>query len=217
MVNGLGPDSPCTPEELVTCWSVMTPEIGSFDVDDAGGMVFVDAEKMELLGGSFEIGGSVGLGGLGLFESAFGDGSFVVKKLGAIELDAGQALIVLGLDVNLVGAGNVGALDAEQDLSFLDGIAELGFDFDDAAGGERNDGNGANNIRLDDSGDVEGGDGQVRDGGGERELVGVIDFEVVGVEIGLDLGFGRSFLLRVGFAGTAGGKGQGKGAAECER
>ena len=123
MVNGLGPDNPCTPEEFVTCWSVMTPEMGALTSTMPEGWS-LSMPRSGVVRWRLEIGGGVSLGGLGLFESAFGDGSFVVKKLGAIELDVGQALIVLGFDVNLVGAGNVGALDAEQDLSFLNGIAE---------------------------------------------------------------------------------------------
>jgi hypothetical protein len=41
----------------------------------------------------------------------------------------------------------------------------------------------------------------------QGELVGVIDFEVVGVEVGLDSGVGWSFGLGVCFAAAAGDEG----------
>jgi hypothetical protein len=52
-------------------------------------------------------------------------------------------------------------------------------------------------------------------GGGRHygKLVGVVDFEIVGIEVGFDLGLGRSFVLWVGFAAVA-GCGQGQETAE---
>ena len=38
-------------------------------------MVFVDAERVQLLGGGVEVGFGVGFGGFGLFEGAFSDGT----------------------------------------------------------------------------------------------------------------------------------------------
>src|ERR1700747_2261330 len=122
-------------------------------------MFFVDAEKVQLFGGSFEVSGGVSLGGLSLLEGALGDGSLVIEKLGAIELNVSQALIVLGLDINLVGAGNVGALDAQQNLPFFNRVAQLGLDLDNAAGGKRNDRNRPNDVRLNDSSGVKSGNG----------------------------------------------------------
>jgi hypothetical protein len=114
-------------------------------------------------------------------------------------------LVVHGLEVILVGAGNVIALDAEEELTFFYEVAEAGFDFDDAAGGERDDGDGAGDVGLNDSGDIEGGGGFVFGGSDERELVGMIDGEVVLVEIGDDLGIGRGFGFGVGLV-VAGGE-----------
>jgi hypothetical protein len=86
-----------------------------------------------LFGGRLEVGRGISLAGLSLFESAFRDGSLVIEELGAIKLHVGQTFVVLGLDVNLVGARNIGALHAEQNLPLFDGIAEFGLDFNDTA------------------------------------------------------------------------------------
>ena len=73
----------------------------------------------------------------GLFEGALGDGAFFVENLRALQLDAGEALVVFGFQIRLIGAGNVIAVDAEQDLPLVHYIAEPSFEFDDAAGSER--------------------------------------------------------------------------------
>src|SRR5580704_794570 len=84
------------------------------DVDDAGWMLFINAKKSQLFGGGVQIGLGVGFGSIGGFEGALGDGSFVEEKLGSFLLYASQALVVLGLDVDLVSAGDVIALDLQQ-------------------------------------------------------------------------------------------------------
>src|SRR5579863_6210778 len=109
-------------------------------------MVFINAEKVQLFGGSVQIGFGVGFGVVGLFEGALGDSAFVVKSLCAFELDTGQAFVVLGLHVGLVGAGNVAAANLHQQLAFLDNVAESGFHFDDASGSDRDHWHGAHDV-----------------------------------------------------------------------
>jgi hypothetical protein len=60
----------------------------------------------------------------GLFESALGDGALVVKNLRAFELYTRQALVVHGLQIELVRARDIVASHPQQQLAFLHHIAE---------------------------------------------------------------------------------------------
>ena len=113
---------------------------GGDDVDDAGGMVFIDAEKLQLLGCGIQVGFGIAFGVFGLFEGALGDGAFIVENLGAFKLQTSQTLIVLGLQIGLVGAGDVVAANSEQQLAFLHRIAEPGLDLHNSSGGQRDHG-----------------------------------------------------------------------------
>ena len=61
MVKGLGAPKPCTPDALVTCWSVNYTQNRRKDVDHSRGMIFVDAEKPKLFGCCIDAVGGVWL------------------------------------------------------------------------------------------------------------------------------------------------------------
>ena len=109
-----------------------------------------------------------------------------------------QALVVLGFEIVLVGAGYVVALNAQQELAFFDFVAEPGLDFDDPSGGEGNYRHGAGDIRLHDAGHIQRGSGLVLGRRCQGKLFGMVDVEIVGIEVGLDLRFGRCFGFGIG-------------------
>ena len=178
---------------------------GRDDVDDAGGMILVDAESAQAVRWhALQVRLGVGFGGFGLFEGTLGDGALLVESLGAFKLDTSQPLVIFGFEIGLVGAGNVVAVNSKQELAFFDYVAEPGFDLDDAPGGEGNHGHGAGDVGLHDAGHVQRGNRLMLDCSDQGKLFGVVNFEIVGVEIGLDGGFGRSFGFGVGLAAVAG-------------
>ena len=87
-------------------------------------------------------------GGFGYFESAFGDGAFVVEESARGRVGPAPAAHRSRLEVRLVGAGNIRALHPQQKLAFLHGVAQPGLDLDDASGRQRDHRNGARDVGL---------------------------------------------------------------------
>ncbi len=92
------------------------------------------------------------LGVFGDLQIIQGNGSVVVEAFGAIELLVGQYFVGEGFAIVRVGAGDVGALHAQQDLAFLHRIAQPRANFNDTPSGNGNHRHGAGNIRAHNSG-----------------------------------------------------------------
>ena len=116
----------------------------------------------------------------GLFQRTLGDGALVVKNLRPLELHARQALIVLGLEIGLVGAGDIVAPDSQQAIALFHHVAQPGFDLHNSSRGQRDHGHGAGDIGLHHASHIQSRRGLVLNRRRQRKLVGVIDFEIVG-------------------------------------
>jgi len=118
-------------------------------------MIFVDAEDFQL----FFRGGEVGLGiafrGVSLLNHGLGDGS-VLEEILCTEVGlVGELLVVHSFEISVEGAGDVGALDLEEELTFLHVVIEARLDVDDPAVGEGDDGDLARYVRKDGAGGAE--------------------------------------------------------------
>jgi hypothetical protein len=98
-----------------------------------------------------------------------------VEVLGAHVCLVGHLLVADGLEIGVVGAGDVGALDLEEQIAFLDVVIEAGADVDDLAAGEGDRGHLARDVRVDRTGDVQLRGRVVLLRGDEGKLVGLID------------------------------------------
>jgi hypothetical protein len=82
-------------------------------------MVLVDAEKPQLFGRGIQISFGVLFGIFGLFERALGDRALVVKNLRALQLHPRQPLVIHGLLISLVSAGDIVALHFSSNCPFF--------------------------------------------------------------------------------------------------
>jgi hypothetical protein len=87
---------------------------------------------------------------------------------------------------------------SQQQLALLHGVAEPGFDFYHSTRGQRDYGDSTRDIGLHHAGDIQDRRFMLNRRH-QWKLVGMIHFEVVGIQIRLDGRFRRRFSLRVWF------------------
>ncbi len=161
-------------------------------------MVLVDAENPQLLLSRGERGLRIVLGVLGDLELAVGNRTLVVEYLGAVELDLGETLVVDGLQIDGKGAGYIGALHLHQQLAFFDEVADAGVDLNYSAGGDGDNGNGARDVGIDRTSELDCRSRRITRRGHKRELFRVVHAHQVYVGVCLDHRGRGSFIFRIG-------------------
>ena len=146
----------------VTFCAMMTPVAGRIDLDRGGGMILIDPEDAELLLGRGQVGLRILLAVIGNLQLAFGDRALVEKNLGPVVLRMrASRLVVDRFQILIKGAGDVGALDLHEQLALADIVSNSRMERDHTAGGQGNNRNGAGDIGIDGTGDVQGGGGLI--------------------------------------------------------
>jgi hypothetical protein len=103
------------------------------DIDDTGGVIERGAENAEVFGGGFDVYLGFVRGVFGDLKIIQGNGAVVIETFGALELGVGEKFVGDRFAIVGVRAGDVGALDAQEELAFFYSVAEAGANYDDAA------------------------------------------------------------------------------------
>ena len=137
----------------------------SVNVDDAGGMILIDSQNMQLLASRLQVGLSVLGHVFGLFQSTLGDRSFVIENSLPFQIQSRQKFVIHRLAIGLIGARDIVTLHLHEQLTLLHQVAEPRFHLDHPPCRERDHRHRARNIRLHQSGHVQSRCGLIFDGG----------------------------------------------------
>ena len=139
-----------------------------------------------------------GRGVLGDFQILLRDGSLLKQKLGAFELRTGKRLVGAGLLVIGKCLRDIRALDAYQELTLLDGVADPGVNFHDAARRQRDHWDVTGDVRAHHPSHLQFRRGSAFACDCEGELAGVVHLGDTAVRSPFDGSGRRGRLSRVG-------------------